>query len=67
MVNHMENLMGRRKLEKRNIRKLQYSNGSYHLSIPIEIVRAMKLQEREKVVFEYDKRNKIIKIRDWKK
>lgn len=59
--------MGRRKLEQRNIRKIQQSRGSYFVSIPIEIVRAMKLKEREKVVFEYDKRNKIIKIKDWKK
>jgi len=58
--------MGRRKLEHRNIRKIQHSKGSYFVSIPIEIIRAMKLQEREKVVFEFDKRRKIIKIRDWK-
>lgn len=58
--------MGRRKLEKRNIRKLQYSHGSYHLNIPIEIVREMKLKERERVVFEYDKKRKRIIIRDFK-
>jgi len=58
--------MGRRRLEKRNIRKLQYSHGSYHLNIPIEIVRAMKLKERERVIFEYDRREKRIIIRDFK-
>lgn len=67
MVNHMENLMGRQRLDKRNIRKIQHTHGSYHVSIPIDIIREMKLKEREKVVFEYDKRNKIIKIKDWKK
>lgn len=59
--------MGRRKLEHRNIRKIQQSKGSYFVSIPIDIVRAMKLKEREKVIFEFDKRRKIIKIKDWKK
>ena len=58
--------MGRRKLSQRNIRKLQHSNGSYYLTIPIEMVREMKLREREKVVFEYDKRRKRIIIKDWK-
>ena len=59
--------MGRRKLEERNIRKIQRSHGTYYVSIPIDIVKEMKLQEREKVVFEYDKKRKKTIIRDWKK
>lgn len=58
--------MGRRRLEQRNIRKLQKSHGSYHVSIPIDMVRAMKLKERERVIFEYDKRRKRIIIKDYK-
>lgn len=50
-----------------NVRKVQYSNGSYYLTVPINIVREMKLKEREKVVFEYDKKRKRIIIKDWKK
>ena len=43
--------MARRKLEDKNIRKIQKSgNGAYHISIPIEIVRKMKLRERQRVV-----------------
>ena len=58
--------MGRRKLSDKNIRKLQHSNGTYYLTVPIEIVREMKLKEREKVIFSFDKRTKTIKIKDWK-
>ena len=36
------------------------------LPISISMVRAMKLREKEKVVFEYDKRRKRIIIKDWK-
>jgi len=57
--------MGRHKNE--NIRKIQRSHGSYIVSIPISIAREMKLKERQKVVFEYDKRRKKIIIKDWKK
>lgn len=59
--------MSRRKLSERNIRKVQKSHNTYYVSIPIEIVKEMKLQEREKVVFEYDKKRKRIIIKDWKK
>ena len=57
--------MGRRKIEDKNIRKIQKSgNGTYHVSIPIEIVRNMKLRERQKVVVK--QRGTSIKISDWK-
>lgn len=49
-----------------NIRKVQRSHGVYYVTIPINIAKDMKLQEREKVVFEYDKRRKRIIIKDWK-
>ena len=57
--------MGRRKNE--NIRKVQKSHSTYYLSIPIEIARAMKLRERQKMVFDYDDKSKKIIIKDWKK
>ena len=56
-----------RKLSEQNIRKIQRSHGVYYTSIPIGIAREMKLRERQKVVFEYDKRRKKIIIKDWKK
>jgi len=56
-----------RRLDKQNIRKLQKTSGSYYVSIPIFMVRAMKLKEKEKVVVAYDKKGKRIIIKDWKK
>jgi hypothetical protein len=42
---------GRRKLENRNIRKLTRLGGhSLGLTIPIEMVRALRWKERQKVV-----------------
>ena len=64
MINHMMN-MGRAKNE--NIRKLQKSRNMYHLSIPIDIVREMRLKEKQKLVVDYDKRRKRIIIKDWEK
>ena len=46
--------MARRELEKRNIRNIQRSHGTYYISIPIE-----------KVVVK--KRGKSIIIKDWEK
>ena len=57
--------MGRRKNE--NIRKVQRNKGTYFVSIPIDVVRDMKLREQQKVVVEYEKRAGKIVIRDWKK
>ncbi len=56
-----------RKIGQQNIRKVQKSHGVYYVSIPIKIVRSMKLQEKQKVVFDYDDKKQKIIIKDWKK
>ena len=57
--------MGRRKQE--NIRKIQQSGkkGSYHLTLPIRIMRELKWKENQKVIVR--RRGKRIIIEDWKK
>lgn len=58
--------MSRRRINKRHIRKIQQSNGSYYVALPIEAVRKFGWKERQKVeIHEYGK-NKFL-IRDWKK
>jgi bifunctional DNA-binding transcriptional regulator/antitoxin component of YhaV-PrlF toxin-antitoxin module len=58
--------MPRRKLEDVNIRKLtKQGKKSISVTIPIEIVRALKWREKQKVVVK--KRGKGILITDWKK
>lgn len=60
--------MPRRNLEDRNIRKLSKSggnSGSICVTLPIEIVRALKWKEKQKVVVK--KRGNGILIADWKK
>ncbi|HEX7368098.1 MAG TPA: hypothetical protein VF261_00385 [Candidatus Saccharimonadales bacterium] len=42
--------MGRRKIGQEKVRSIQKSNGSYLVSIPIEIMRELKWQERQRVV-----------------
>ena len=57
--------MARRKLEDRNVRKLsKNSNGSYSVTLPIEMVRELKLREGQKFVVR--KSGKKIVIEDWK-
>ncbi len=58
--------MARRKTTKENIRNIQRSGGSYHISIPIFIMRALKWKERQKVVVKKFGKCKIV-ISDWKK
>jgi bifunctional DNA-binding transcriptional regulator/antitoxin component of YhaV-PrlF toxin-antitoxin module len=58
--------MGRRKIQNRNIRKIQKSKQMYYISIPIEIMREFKWKERQKVVVEKYGSKRII-IRDWEK
>lgn len=58
--------MSRRKLGQEHIRKIQQSNGSYLVALPIELVRKFGWQERQKLVVEEYGKNKIV-IRDWKK
>lgn len=59
--------MARRKLDEQNIRKLTRMGGgrSLGLTIPIAIVRKLKLRERQKLVVE--ERGGVITIRDWTK
>ncbi|MFH1956551.1 MAG: hypothetical protein ABIJ28_02815 [Patescibacteria group bacterium] len=57
--------MGRRKINKENIRKIQSSKGSYYITIPIKIMRSLKWRERQKVVVEKSGSQKIT-IVDWK-
>ena len=56
--------MGVRKLDKRHIRNLQKSRGSYTVTLPVDIVRRLGWKERQKVeVREYGKSKVLIK--DW--
>jgi antitoxin component of MazEF toxin-antitoxin module len=59
--------MARRKLNKRNIRKLTRMGGgrSMGLTIPIDMIRDLKWRERQKVVVK-KVGDKLI-ITDWKK
>ncbi|MDO8522111.1 MAG: hypothetical protein Q7S08_02370 [bacterium] len=57
--------MASRKLEKRNVRNIQRSKGSYYVTLPIEIVRKLKWKERQKVVVKM--RGRGIAIADWEK
>ncbi len=58
--------MARRKLEERNMRKLnKKTSGSYSVTLPIEIVRELKWRDKQKLVVKKSG-NKII-IEDWKK
>lgn len=62
-------LMGRRKIQNRNIRKLAKVGGgtSYSVTIPMEAIRSFGWREAQKVVIEIDRRGKRIIIKDWKK
>ena len=58
--------MPRRRLEDKNIRKLsRIGDHSLGLTLPIDIVRELKWQEKQKVVVK--KRGKGILITDWEK
>jgi len=54
----------RRKLEDKNVRKIFKSGDSYTVTLPIEIVRALKWKEKQKVIVK--KRGKGIIVTDWK-
>jgi len=58
--------MVQRKIENRNIRKIQKSGGSYYVALPVELVRKYKWKERQKVEVDAYGKNKIL-IKDWKK
>ncbi len=55
----------RRQIEKRNVRKVYKKSGSYALTLPIEIVRDLKIRDGQKLVVK--KQGKSIVIKDWKK
>jgi len=57
--------MSRRKLTERNIRNIQKSQSTYYISIPIEFIKELEWQERQKVVVSC--RGKTIIIKDWEK
>ena len=42
--------MGRRKVGQENIRSIQKSHGTYTISIPVEVMRELGWQERQRVV-----------------
>ncbi len=57
--------MARRKLENRNIRKLsKRNNGTYAVTLPIEMVRDLGWRDKQKLVVE--KNGEKIIIKDWK-
>ena len=58
--------MSRRKIGKESVRKIQHSNGTYYITIPIRIMRELSWQERQKVVVKKSGKEKIV-ISDWKK
>ena len=61
----MTSNMAQRKLEKRNIRNIQRSKGSYYVTLPIELMRKSRWQERQKAVAK--QRGGGLNILDWKK
>ena len=61
----MASNMAQRRIEKRNRLNIQRSKGSYYVTLPIEIMRKLRWQERQKVVVK--QRGRGITIVDWKK
>lgn len=55
----------RRELKNKNVRKVFKRAGSYAVTIPMEMVKELKIREGQKV--EFSKRGKSIVIKDWKK
>ena len=58
--------MARRRLDKRHIRKIQQSKGSYYITIPISVVRDLKWRKNQKVEVHKFGKDKVV-IKDWKK
>jgi bifunctional DNA-binding transcriptional regulator/antitoxin component of YhaV-PrlF toxin-antitoxin module len=56
--------MGRRKVGQEKIRNIQKSNGSYMVSLPIELMRELGWRERQKVVVTRSGRGKVV-IQDY--
>ena len=59
--------MGRSKIEDHNVRKLfKIGNGSYAVTIPIEIIRNFNWQERQKLTIKSNSKKQIV-IEDWER
>jgi len=56
--------MGRRKIGDEKVRNIQKSNGSYLVSIPIELMRELGWRERQRVVITRSGRRKL-EIKDF--
>lgn len=52
--------MGRRKVGDEKIRSIQKSNGSYLVSIPIELMRTLGWRERQRVVITRSGQGKLV-------
>jgi hypothetical protein len=57
--------MGRRKVGQENIRNIQKSNGSYLVSIPIELMRELGWREKQRVTIYKSAKGKLT-IGDYK-
>ncbi|MBI2013819.1 MAG: hypothetical protein HYS87_03270 [Candidatus Colwellbacteria bacterium] len=57
--------MVRRQLKNKNVRNIQKNQHTYYVTLPIEHVKNLKWQERQKVVV--TKRGKSLIIKDWEK
>lgn len=57
--------MARKRMDKRNIRKITKTGGgaSYSIVLPIEMIRQLGWRDRQKVVV--TKRGKTLMIKDW--
>jgi antitoxin component of MazEF toxin-antitoxin module len=55
----------RRKIEDKNIRKVYKKAGSYAVTIPMEMINALKIRDLQNFEFSLD--GKKIIIKDWKK
>lgn len=55
----------RRRIEKREIRKIYEHGGSYAMTLPKEVVRSLNWRDKQKVVAK--KYGKGVLITDWKK
>lgn len=55
----------RRQIGKRQIRKLFKTGDSYAVTLPKDVIRKLKWQEKQKVVAEL--KGNIITIKDWEK
>lgn len=52
--------MGRRKIGEEKIRNIQKCNGSYMVSIPIDLMRELGWRERQRVVITRSGKGKLV-------